>query len=146
MCIPCQDKHQAAQHPHQQAPQHAVKQQHHHAPKQQQQHSQSQQQPQHQPQLQHAVIKEEQGHVESGALAHGNPLDDEGEAEEEEPYLFACKCGVYGDNINDGRDMIQCENCERWMHVDCQPGLRGADLSKINFYCEVCDKVKTSLQ
>ncbi|KAI9229238.1 MAG: hypothetical protein DHS80DRAFT_29975 [Piptocephalis tieghemiana] len=41
-------------------------------------------------------------------------LEEEGEA-----WEFDCVCGKHGRNYDDGEEMVMCERCEVWQHVNC---------------------------
>lgn len=40
------------------------------------------------------------------------------EAQSDE-WEFRCVCGVQGHNYDDGRPMVQCCECNCWLHTDC---------------------------
>jgi len=54
--------------------------------------------------------------------------DSEEEEEEEEDWgewYFKCLCGKAGKNYNDDTEMIACEICDVWQHIECN-GLKKA--------------------
>lgn len=36
-----------------------------------------------------------------------------------ENWEFDCKCGIFGDNYDDGKLIVKCKECALWMHVKC---------------------------
>ena len=62
------------------------------------------------------------------------------ELEEEESWYFDCeKCGVHGDNIDDGTHSLACEKCNVWQHSACW-GFSQDDAEKDDFHflCDQC--------
>lgn len=51
-------------------------------------------------------------------------------------WTFDCICGVYGQNYEDEKEMIECETCRTWMHIDCIKSRRDVDTE--SFVCDVC--------
>ncbi|KAI9206795.1 uncharacterized protein BJ171DRAFT_496980 [Polychytrium aggregatum] len=65
----------------------------------------------------------------------------------EDAWYFDCVCGVYGERLDDGKTMIECERCHVWQHLDCQIAHQGGnpddedDMKRweaAQFICETC--------
>jgi hypothetical protein len=58
--------------------------------------------------------------------------DEEGESNE----IIRCVCGAQDEEDDDGRMMVQCEQCEAWQHNQCLliPNTRIPE----HYYCELC--------
>ena len=62
------------------------------------------------------------------------------ELQQEEDWVFDCaKCGVYGENIDDGTPSIACERCNVWQHCACL-GVpqEKAEKDDFHFICDTC--------
>jgi hypothetical protein len=62
------------------------------------------------------------------------------ELQEEEDWVFDCaKCGVYGENVDDGSHSIACDRCKVWQHSECL-GISQAEAEKddFEFICDDC--------
>ncbi|CAG8576263.1 9251_t:CDS:10 [Cetraspora pellucida] len=60
-----------------------------------------------------------------------------------EDWYFDCLCGVSGTNINDGSNMIACDRCAVWQHIDCLLKIderfrKTRDFSQIEYVCARC--------
>ncbi|CAG8614180.1 7978_t:CDS:10 [Dentiscutata erythropus] len=60
-----------------------------------------------------------------------------------EDWYFDCLCGVSGTNINDGSNMIACDRCAVWQHLDCllktdERFRKTSDFSQIDYICARC--------
>lgn len=54
---------------------------------------------------------------------------------ETESWEFRCICGIEGHNYDDGRDMVQCCQCNQWSHCECTH----YDVkSNADFFCPWC--------
>lgn len=51
-----------------------------------------------------------------GVQADCENREDEAQSDE---WEFRCVCGVQGHNYDDGRPMVQCCECNCWLHTDC---------------------------
>ena len=60
-----------------------------------------------------------------------------------EQFYFRCVCGTEGANLDDGREMIECEQCHCWAHTSCHR-IKG-DMSSARFICGVCTGAKPNL-
>ena len=59
---------------------------------------------------------------------------------EEDSWVFDCsKCGVHGENIDDGAHSVACEKCSIWQHSSCL-GISEIEAEKENFHfvCQDC--------
>ncbi|KAJ2157429.1 hypothetical protein GGF46_004510 [Coemansia sp. RSA 552] len=63
----------------------------------------------------------EQRAEDSRVTAQTEEVDDQGRAGagDEEDWMFACVCGTWGHNYDDGRAMTACEGCDVWQHLGC---------------------------
>ncbi|KAI4229115.1 MAG: hypothetical protein LQ349_006440 [Xanthoria aureola] len=62
--------------------------------------------------------------------------------DEEDTWTFDCaKCGVHGDNLDDGTHSVACENCNVWQHSACL-GISQAEAEKDDFHfvCQDCKR------
>lgn len=79
---------------------------------------------------------------ERGDLKAGS--DTEEEAQSEENWTFDCVCGAHGDNYDDGREMVICDDCHVWQHTDCVKQEAKAAGKPIkdweNFVCPRCQQ------
>ncbi|CAG8576645.1 41110_t:CDS:10 [Gigaspora margarita] len=60
-----------------------------------------------------------------------------------EDWYFDCLCGISGTNINDGSNMIACDRCAVWQHLDCllktdERFRQTRDFSQIEYVCARC--------
>ncbi|CAG8797885.1 5264_t:CDS:2, partial [Gigaspora rosea] len=60
-----------------------------------------------------------------------------------EDWYFDCLCGISGTNINDGSNMIACDRCAVWQHLDCllktdERFRKTRDFSQIEYVCSRC--------
>ncbi|CAG8497949.1 9873_t:CDS:10 [Dentiscutata heterogama] len=60
-----------------------------------------------------------------------------------EDWYFDCLCGISGTNINDGSNMIACDRCAVWQHLDCllktdERFRKTRDFSQIEYVCARC--------
>lgn len=61
---------------------------------------------------------------------------------EEDTWTFDCaKCGVHGENLDDGTHSIACEKCNVWQHSACL-GVSQAEAEKEDFHfvCQDCKR------
>ncbi|KAL8712335.1 MAG: hypothetical protein Q9220_003486 [cf. Caloplaca sp. 1 TL-2023] len=61
---------------------------------------------------------------------------------EEDAWTFDCaKCGVHGDNLDDGTHSVACEKCSVWQHSACL-GISQAEAEKDDFHfvCQDCKR------
>ncbi|MCJ1468697.1 hypothetical protein MMC07_007326 [Pseudocyphellaria aurata] len=61
---------------------------------------------------------------------------------EEDEWVFDCsKCGIHGDNVDDGSHSIACEKCNVWQHSACH-GISEAEAEKEDFHfiCRDCQR------
>lgn len=61
---------------------------------------------------------------------------------EEDEWVFDCsKCGVHGENLDDGSHSIACEKCNVWQHSACH-GISKAEAEKEDFHfiCRDCQR------
>ncbi|KAL8736168.1 MAG: hypothetical protein Q9166_000323 [cf. Caloplaca sp. 2 TL-2023] len=61
---------------------------------------------------------------------------------EEDTWTFDCaKCGVHGDNLDDGTHSLACEKCNVWQHSACL-GISQAEAEKDDFHfvCQDCKR------
>lgn len=58
------------------------------------------------------------------------------EAEEGKSEIIRCVCGAQDEDYEDGRMMVQCEQCEAWQHNQCLliPNSRIPE----HYFCEIC--------
>ncbi|SLM38919.1 phd finger domain protein [Lasallia pustulata] len=61
-------------------------------------------------------------------------------AQEDEWFFDCSKCGVHGENLDDGSHSVACEKCNVWQHSACL-GISQADAEKDDFHF-VCDDCK----
>jgi hypothetical protein len=71
------------------------------------------------------------------------PVDDTGGQIHEalEIWFFKCSCAVHGGvNYHDGKDVISCDSCRNWMHIQCVlPHLPpGTNTDDLQFICSLC--------
>ncbi|KAL8752967.1 MAG: hypothetical protein Q9199_005374 [Rusavskia elegans] len=62
--------------------------------------------------------------------------------DEEDTWTFDCaKCGVHGDNLDDGTHSVACEKCNVWQHSACL-GISQAEAEKDDFHfvCRDCKR------
>ncbi|GMT12234.1 hypothetical protein PFISCL1PPCAC_3531, partial [Pristionchus fissidentatus] len=72
---------------------------------------------------------------------HSDDDQEEHVNRKKDDWAVECICGGTED---DGEDMVGCDNCIRWQHVDCLfPVTKKAD--DRNFVCTVCDPRPTAL-
>ncbi|CAG8608623.1 26867_t:CDS:10 [Racocetra persica] len=76
---------------------------------------------------------------------HPTPPDTTFQAKNQQPedWYFDCLCGVSGTNINDGSNMIACDRCAVWQHIDCllktdERFRKTRDFSQIEYVCARC--------
>ncbi|KAL8913151.1 MAG: hypothetical protein Q9171_001945 [Xanthocarpia ochracea] len=61
---------------------------------------------------------------------------------EEDTWTFDCaKCGVHGENLDDGTHSVACESCNVWQHSACL-GISQAEAEKDDFHfvCQDCKR------
>ncbi|KAL9038689.1 MAG: hypothetical protein Q9180_002981 [Flavoplaca navasiana] len=61
---------------------------------------------------------------------------------DEDTWTFDCaKCGVHGDNLDDGTHSVACEKCNVWQHSACL-GISQAEAEKDDFHfiCQDCKR------
>ncbi|PHH77473.1 hypothetical protein CDD82_3495 [Ophiocordyceps australis] len=60
--------------------------------------------------------------------------------QEEEDWVFDCKCGLYG-KVDDGSHSVACERCNVWQHSQCL-GIdqQEADGPNFSFICSPCQR------
>ncbi|KAL8693486.1 MAG: hypothetical protein Q9224_003743 [Gallowayella concinna] len=61
---------------------------------------------------------------------------------EEDTWTFDCaKCGVHGENLDDGSHSVACEKCNVWQHSACL-GISQAEAEKDDFHfvCQDCKR------
>ncbi|KAL8776637.1 MAG: hypothetical protein Q9203_003112 [Teloschistes exilis] len=61
---------------------------------------------------------------------------------EEDSWTFDCaKCGVHGENLDDGTHSVACEKCNVWQHSTCL-GISQAEAEKDDFHfvCQDCKR------
>ncbi|KAL8770037.1 MAG: hypothetical protein Q9209_004075 [Squamulea sp. 1 TL-2023] len=61
---------------------------------------------------------------------------------EEDTWTFDCaKCGVHGDNLDDGTHSVACEKCNVWQHSACL-GISQTEAEKDDFHfvCQDCKR------
>ncbi|QPG99095.1 hypothetical protein C2857_000848 [Epichloe festucae Fl1] len=60
--------------------------------------------------------------------------------QEEEDWVFDCKCGLYG-QIDDGTHSVACERCNVWQHSKCM-GIseKAAEQPEFHFICQACQR------
>ncbi|KAF2761828.1 hypothetical protein EJ05DRAFT_186119 [Pseudovirgaria hyperparasitica] len=65
---------------------------------------------------------------------------------QEEDWVFDCsKCGVYGENLDDGTHSIACETCNVWQHSACHNIPQSqAESEDFKFECGDCKKKSAS--
>ena len=51
--------------------------------------------------------------------------------------MVSCKCGAQKD---DGRPMIECEDCKVWQHTKCVLGKASRKKSLVYFVCNDCQQ------
>lgn len=62
----------------------------------------------------------------------------------QEHWTFDCPCGVRGQDIDDGKPMMSCEQCQTWVHIPCinrrfvKNRLPVLDWSEVPYMCEYC--------
>ncbi|PSN73223.1 hypothetical protein BS50DRAFT_482251 [Corynespora cassiicola Philippines] len=63
-------------------------------------------------------------------------------SEEEETWVFDCeKCGLFGDNLDDGSHSIACEKCNVWQHSKCNKITAAqAERDDFHFICGRCKR------
>lgn len=69
-------------------------------------------------------------------------LDRIREEQEQEQWTFDCAvCGLYGQNLDDGFDSVECERCQTWQHSACY-GLQPEDAQREDFHfvCTDCKR------
>ena len=85
---------------------------------------------------------------ERGDLKAGS--DTEEEAQSDDNWTFDCICGAHGDNYDDGREMVNCDNCNVWQHTDCVKQEAKAAGKPIkdwdNFVCPRCQRKRTKVK
>ena len=54
----------------------------------------------------------------------------------EESEEVRCVCGLVGDDAEDGRNMLCCERCEVWQHLECMDIPENPMLEQ--YFCERC--------
>ncbi|KAL8650275.1 MAG: hypothetical protein Q9226_005210 [Calogaya cf. arnoldii] len=62
--------------------------------------------------------------------------------DEEDTWTFDCaKCGVHGENLDDGTHSVACEKCSVWQHSACL-GISQAEAEKDDFHfiCQDCKR------
>lgn len=80
--------------------------------------------------------------AKSGAENSVSPTEDG------ESWELDCEiCGVMGQNMDDGSEVICCDKCEKWQHLACHDNadqirrLPKRDWSKADFVCSACSGV-----
>ncbi|MCJ1430282.1 hypothetical protein MMC29_008199, partial [Sticta canariensis] len=61
---------------------------------------------------------------------------------EEDEWVFDCaKCGIHGENVDDGSHSVACEKCNVWQHSACH-GISKAEAEKEDFHfiCRDCQR------
>jgi hypothetical protein len=59
-------------------------------------------------------------------------------------WNFDCPCGLYGQDVDDGRPMMECEQCNTWVHIPCinrrfaKNNVPIPDWDTIPYMCEYC--------
>ncbi|KAK3720362.1 hypothetical protein LTR37_003773 [Vermiconidia calcicola] len=63
-------------------------------------------------------------------------------AEEEDKWYFDCvKCGMHGENLDDGTHSIACERCGVWQHSKCHGfSPKQAENEGFHFICTTCKR------
>ena len=61
-------------------------------------------------------------------------------ADSEDDWYFDCsKCGVHGDNLDDGTHSVACERCNVWQHSKCHGfSPKQAEKEGFHFVCRTC--------
>ncbi|KAF2648179.1 hypothetical protein K491DRAFT_784254 [Lophiostoma macrostomum CBS 122681] len=61
---------------------------------------------------------------------------------EEDEWVFDCeKCGVHGENLDDGSHSIACEKCNVWQHSKCHGiTVAKAERDDFHFVCNSCKR------
>ncbi|KAL8734786.1 MAG: hypothetical protein Q9181_003047 [Wetmoreana brouardii] len=61
---------------------------------------------------------------------------------EEDTWTFDCaKCGVHGENLDDGTHSVACEKCNVWQHSACLGiSQTGAEKDDFHFICRDCKR------
>ncbi|KAI8991534.1 hypothetical protein BDF20DRAFT_845148 [Mycotypha africana] len=69
---------------------------------------------------------------------------------DDESWMFACVCGVSGQNLDDGKPMVACEKCGVWQHIKCLQKSGYVDKSKsldnISFICSSCERKEQEVE
>ena len=63
-------------------------------------------------------------------------------ADEEDKWIFDCdKCGMHGENLDDGTHSIACERCSVWQHSKCHGfSPKQAEKEGFHFVCKTCKR------
>ncbi|KAI5474300.1 hypothetical protein MNV49_003653 [Pseudohyphozyma bogoriensis] len=86
------------------------------------------------------------GEVVGGApVATSSAVPLEGYAVDDEPWYLGCEiCGLSGWNLDDETNIISCDKCSEWQHIDChvqadaRAGRPPVDYAQTEFVCASC--------
>lgn len=89
-------------------------------------------------------MKREQIIANGGVINESEELQ-QSKAEDEDSWELACEvCGAAGINPDDSSEIVCCETCERWQHMECwnafdrKVGRGQRDWEKEDFFCSSC--------